>query len=62
MPEVTTAASRWRKSSYSGNDANCVEVRTGPAVGVRDSKHTSAILTFSQDSWTTFIAEVSRPD
>ena len=30
----------WRKSSYSGNSGNCVEVRIiGRAVAVRDSKN-----------------------
>nr|WP_130347809.1 DUF397 domain-containing protein [Herbihabitans rhizosphaerae] len=33
----------WRKSSFSGNDANCVEVAFAPlAVGLRDSKNASA--------------------
>lgn len=34
LPELA-----WRTSSYSGNNANCVEVGTGDRfVGVRDSK------------------------
>ncbi|HWO67445.1 MAG TPA: DUF397 domain-containing protein [Umezawaea sp.] len=33
----------WRKSSYSGSDANCVEISFGSAVvGVRDSKRPEA--------------------
>jgi len=33
----------WHKSSYSGSDANCVEVAFGSAVvGVRDSKQPKA--------------------
>jgi Domain of unknown function (DUF397) len=28
----------WRKSSYSANQSECVEVRTGDIVGVRDTK------------------------
>jgi hypothetical protein len=46
----------WRKSSYSGSQANCVEVRN--AVGlikVRDAKDRQrAALTVSADAWRRF--------
>jgi hypothetical protein len=51
---------RWRKSSYSGQGANCLEVapvREGAAV--RDSKDPGgAILRFPGDSWRAFLGAV----
>jgi len=41
---------RWRKSSYSGSDGNCVEV--GRGVGVRDSKAPSVRLPLTAHQWT----------
>lgn len=35
----------WRRSTRSTNNANCLEVaRSGPAVGLRDSKNPGPIL------------------
>lgn len=48
----------WRKSSYSSETANCVEVsRTADAVYVRDSKagNDSAVLEFEPDAWRFFL-------
>ncbi|WP_053201938.1 DUF397 domain-containing protein [Streptomyces rimosus] len=48
----------WRKSSYSGSDADtCVEVAVRPgAVSVRDSKDaTGPQLDFSARAWAIFI-------
>ena len=39
-------APRWRKSTFSGNDANCVELAwPGPEAAIRDSKspHTGTL-------------------
>ena len=50
---------RWRKSSYSGNGGNCVEVaRNLPGVvAVRDSKNPDGpVLIISRDEWARFTA------
>jgi Domain of unknown function (DUF397) len=49
---------RWRKSSYSGNGGDCVEVGTGTGiVAVRDSKDRQGpLLGFTPDEWRAFIA------
>jgi hypothetical protein len=52
---------RWRKSSYSGNGGNCVEVasnRTG-VVAVRDSKDkTGPALGFPPEAWSEFLQRI----
>lgn len=54
-------APTWRKSSYSTNGGDCVEVGQGlpGVVPVRDSKdpHGPA-LAFGPDAWTAFLADV----
>ncbi|MGP3949251.1 DUF397 domain-containing protein [Streptomyces sp. 7N604] len=56
-------ADTWIKSSYSGGNGACVEVKS-PApltVAVRDSKDPEGpSLAFSPESWTAFVTEVSR--
>jgi hypothetical protein len=51
----------WRKSSYSANGANCVEVASNlpGVVAVRDSKdrHGPALV-FAPDEWRAFVAGV----
>ena len=52
---------RWRKSSYSGNGAECVEVATGRpgTVAVRDSKDPHGpVLIVSRDEWASFTARL----
>lgn len=44
----------WRKSSYSGNSSECVEV--GRGVGVRDSKAPAAHLAIGTSAWSAFLA------
>lgn len=51
------AYSDWHKSTRSGNQANCVAVRTdGVTVQVKDTKDPDgAVLTFGAGSWCSFI-------
>ncbi|MDX3656698.1 DUF397 domain-containing protein [Streptomyces sp. ID05-26A] len=46
----------WRKSSYSANAQNCVEV--GRRVGVRDSKSPATHLPVAPPSWSAFLLSV----
>ncbi|QGN46120.1 DUF397 domain-containing protein [Micromonospora sp. WMMD558] len=58
--ELTGAT--WRKSSRSGN-SECVEVADNlpGVVGVRDSKDPAGpVLTFTPQTWRTFIARAKR--
>jgi len=42
----------WRKSSYSGAESNCVEVKLDRSVGVRDTKaREQGELTVSRAAW-----------
>jgi len=52
----------WRKSSYSGNGNNCVEVAAnGERVAVRDTTdRDGATETFSGQAWRNFTAYVKR--
>lgn len=52
----------WRKSSYSGNGGECVEVgQSAEDVHVRDTKrHDGAELQFSLSAWRKFVASVKR--
>ncbi|PKW13559.1 DUF397 domain-containing protein [Saccharopolyspora spinosa] len=52
--------SRWRKSSYSGNQTNCVEVgRAGDGTAVRDTKNRAAgYFTASREQWSAFVAAI----
>jgi hypothetical protein len=56
------ARARWRKSSHSGTDTNCVEVAGfGHLVAVRDSKDPAgAALTFSPAAWTSFVTTLKH--
>jgi uncharacterized protein DUF397 len=55
-----TAPLAWRKSSYSSDTINCVEVAPTPdAVAVRDSKDPDGpILWFGTDAWQRFVNAV----
>jgi Domain of unknown function (DUF397) len=61
MTEIDLSRAEWRKSSYSGQDGNCVEVaRNLPGlVAIRDSKAPAgANLVVSQETWLVFIRGV----
>lgn len=54
-------AYKWRKSSYSSAQGNCVEVaKDAPGlVAVRDSKNPDgALLTFERRAWEAFTAKI----
>ncbi|MFD9697865.1 DUF397 domain-containing protein [Lentzea sp. NPDC059081] len=51
---------RWRKSSYSANDGNCVEV--GQGVGIRDSKSPSVELPLTAHQWSSLLCQVKSAD
>lgn len=54
----------WRKSSYTANNGNCVEVAVLPAGGiwVRDSKHLqSPQIAVSASVWRSFVTALNCP-
>ena len=52
----------WRKSTYSGNQGDCVEVAVAvEMVGVRDTKNRdSGQLTVAPDAWAAFTSNVAE--
>ena len=58
MTEIDLSRAEWHKSSYSGQDGNCVEVACNlpGLVAVRDSKASDgAKLTVSHEAWRAFL-------
>jgi hypothetical protein len=53
--------STWRKSSYSANSSDCVEI--GRGIGVRDSKAPVTHLPVSAEAWSAFldVVKAERP-
>jgi hypothetical protein len=64
MNHEREAHAQWRKSSYSSDTANCVEVALSVAhVGVRDSKDPDGpVLTYATQSWRDFVIAVRAGD
>ncbi|MEU6288784.1 DUF397 domain-containing protein [Streptomyces sp. NPDC005047] len=57
------AQESWTKSSYSGGNGACVEVRSPvvAALAVRDSKvQEGPVLAFPADAWTAFVGSVKE--
>jgi hypothetical protein len=52
----------WRKSSYSGNNGDCVEVGWPEfGVAVRDSKQGSGqVLAFAEPNWRAFLVDLAE--
>ena len=58
---VNPPRAAWRKSSYSGQSGDCIEVADGPpdTVGVRDSKNRDGpALLFTPGTWRTLLRRV----
>ena len=53
----------WRKSSYSGSQADCVEVgHADKTVKIRDTKDRhGVVLRFAPGAWHVFATELKRP-
>ncbi|MER7046058.1 MULTISPECIES: DUF397 domain-containing protein [Streptomyces] len=63
MAIIQGATETWTKSSYSGGNGACVEVRSPieRAISVRDSKVTEGpAITFVPGSWNAFVSEVGQ--
>ncbi len=63
MSSIDFSGARWRKSSYSNGQANCVETaaigQDGRFVAVRDSKTPAGpVLTFQPRAWRRFTTSV----
>ncbi|MGK5549181.1 DUF397 domain-containing protein [Streptomyces sp. URMC 127] len=59
-------AARWRKSSYSGQGGNCLEIAdaaTAGAIPIRDSKEPyGPALVFSTSAWAAFVSHLKDSD
>jgi hypothetical protein len=62
VSSIDFPGARWRKSSYSNGQANCVETavigQDGRFVIVRDSKVAGPVLTFGPSAWRQFTTSV----
>lgn len=58
MPKINLSRADWHKSSYSGQNGNCVEVARNllAVVAIRDSKNPDgAVLVVPRKTWRAFI-------
>jgi hypothetical protein len=62
--QLNLSRAQWRKSRYSGNSGNCVEVaHLNNSIAVRDSKNSnSQALSFTSSAWATFIRSVKHKE
>ncbi|MFE7129952.1 DUF397 domain-containing protein [Streptomyces sp. NPDC057638] len=63
MAIIQGATDMWTKSSYSGGNGACVEVRSPDVqeIAVRDSKNPAGpSIAFLPGVWTAFVSEVRR--
>lgn len=61
MHDLDLSRAQWRKSSYSGNNGNCVEVATNlpDLVAIRDSKNSDGSRPLmSAASWRVFVRDL----
>jgi hypothetical protein len=61
MSEADLSRAEWRKSNYSSQSGNCVEVATNVSgiIAVRDSKNPDGpVLIVSKDEWARFITHL----
>jgi hypothetical protein len=61
MSEADLSRAEWRKSSYSSQSGNCVEVAANMPgiIAVRDSKNPDGpVLIVSKDEWVRFITHL----
>jgi hypothetical protein len=58
--ELDLSRAQWRKSSYSGNSGNCVEVADlGHVVAVRDSKDPDGpVIVFTPVAWPILVQRI----
>lgn len=62
MPDDELADAQWRKSTYSGNTGNCVEIAIADSlVRIRDSKDPQgAVLSVNRAEWEEFISSIKE--
>jgi hypothetical protein len=63
MGSTKLRRAEWRKSTYSGANGSCVEVRTSQpgTVGIRDSKNVPGPqLAVTDQAWTRFVQAIKH--
>jgi hypothetical protein len=66
LDSAASAPEKWTKSSYSGQQFDCLEWRRAPqgtGIQIGDSKRRgSSTLTVTADAWTALVAFARQPD